>query len=356
MNVSFATTWDSRCGIAVYSRSLVAELRKTVDVRIISLDPDAVRSPIRLAAEMNEADIVHIQHQYPFFGGMAVYRNTLRQVVTKLKKPLVMTVHELDIGDGESSPMRAYKRWFNSRLFGGCEVDRFIVHTRDYWAKLDGLGIPPEHIKVIPEGVPQVEVSDLSDADAKREFGLTEKRVLTIFGFVVRRKGYDLALDALKNLPSDVSLLIAGGCHPDDSTGFIDDMRARIAREGLSRRVVVTDYLPDARIPLVMAATDVVLAPFTDMSNSGSVLRSIAYARPIVASDLPGMRELYARRQCISLCKPGDADDLAEKSLAYLENEWMRKTAQSEAAAYARDYSVARAADETVEVYKELLV
>ena len=355
MKITFATTWNAKCGIAVYSRSLVAELRKKAQVEVVSLDPDAARSPIRIANQLNEGEVAHIQHNYPFFGGMAVYRNSFRRTIVRLKRPLVVTVHELDLGDDDLLPMRIYKGWFNSHLFGGGEVDRFIVHTADYREKLERLGIRASDIRVIPEGAPVVDPPTVSAEDAKAELGSAGRRVLTIFGFVVRRKGYEVALDALRRLPDDVSLLVAGGCHPADRTGFYESVKARVEAMGLSNRVLITDYLPDEQVPIVMAASDIVLAPFTDMSNSGSLLRAIAYVKPIVASDLPATREINARRQCLTLASAGDSCDLAQKVRSLLENEWMRTTAVSALESYAAEFSIARIAEETLSVYEELL-
>jgi glycosyltransferase involved in cell wall biosynthesis len=271
-----------------------------------------------------------------------------------VKRPLVVTVHELDLGRGESWLMRMYKPWFNSHLFGG-GIDRFIVHTSEYRDELVRLGISGDVIRVIPEGVPSVEVSSHGREDAKAELGLTGRRVLTIFGFVVRRKGYEVALDALRRLPEDTALLIAGGCHPGDRSGFVEDVRASVSAQGMSDRVRITDYLTDEQIPLVMAATDVVLAPFTSMSNSGSLLRSIAYGKPIVASDLPATREINARGECLVLARPGDPADLASKVRCLLDDESMLTATVSAAESYAREFGVSRSAEETMSVYKELL-
>ena len=358
LRIAFATTWNDQCGIAVYSRSLVAHLEKHAQVEIITLDREsrlfrqigtlALTAPLdQLAERLNTGDVIHIQHQYPFFGGMALHRNWFRRLLRKLRKPVVVTIHELDFGIGDPWPINMYKPWFNGHLFGGPEIDRIIVHIREHRDLLVNLGIEPEDIKIVPEGVPHVPEVAISPEEAKSELGLTGKRIVTVFGFVVRRKGYEVALQALCELPDDVVLLIAGGCHPDDRTGFFEELESRS-----SERVIVTGYLPDDRIPVVMAATDVIAAPFTEMSNSGSVMRSIAYGKPIVASDLPATREINERLPCLILTRAGDPQDLAAAIRGLLDDP---RNAVEAVQAYAREFTVARSADEIFRIYQELM-
>ena len=348
LRITFATTWNDQCGIAVYSRSLVAHLEKHAQVQIISLDREHRMQLNQLAQQMNTGDVIHIQHQYPFFGGMALHRNWFGRLLRKLWKPLVVTVHELDMGEDDLWPINMYKPWFNGHIFGAPEIDRIIVHIREHRDLLVNLGVEPEDIKIVPEGVPHVLETSISTEGAKSELGLAGKRVVTMFGFVVRRKGYEVALEALCELPDDVVLLVAGGCHPDDRTGFFEELKAKS-----SDRVIVTGYLPDDRIPVVMAATDVIAAPFTEMSNSGSIMRSIAYAKPIVASDLPATREINERLPCLVLARAGDPQDLASGIRGLLDDP---RNAVEAVQAYAREFTVARSAEETVAIYKELLV
>ena len=353
MEVKFATTWNSACGVAGYSRSLVAELKKRARIEVVNLDPDAVISPASLADQLNQGDVVHIQHQYPFFGGMALHRNWFNRLLGRLKRPLVVTVHELDLGDSDSRAVRAYKRWFNRRLFAARRIGRIIVHTSEYRDLLKGLGIKPSRMRIIPMWVPAVAQPDVPPDVARSEMGLAGRRIVTIFGFVVRRKGYEIALEALRRWPDDVALLIAGGPHPGDSTGFFERLKDRIAAEGLSGRAIVTGYLPDDRVPLVMAATDVIVAPSTAMSSSWSMMHAMACRKPIVASDLPPMQEMNERSPCLILFAPGDAGDLAAKVIGLLEDEDGLRRAIAAVDSYARTWTAARAAAETASVYKE---
>ncbi len=355
MVIIFATTWNSKCGIAAYSRALVPELEKHVRVEVLGLDSGDISSPARLAAALNRGGVAHIQHQYPFFGGMAVYRNWFRRLLRRVDVPLVVTVHELDLGESDSRMLCAYKHWFNRYLFGAAAIDRIIVHSFEYRDKLQALGIESGVIRVVPMGVPEVAKADVSSDAAKSTLGLEGKRVVTIFGFVVKRKGYEVALEALRCWPEDVVLLVAGGAHPDDSTGFFEELKGRVIARGLEDRTVISGYLPDDQVPVVMAATDVVIAPFTAMSGSWSIMHSIAYGKPVVASDLPSSREMNDRMLCLTLFNPGDPSDLADKTKELLEDEARLAQAVASVQSYAAAWTVARSAAETIAVYEELL-
>jgi len=147
--IAFASTWNDVCGIATYSRSLVAYLEKNAEVDAVSLDCENRAQLDKLAAQMNACDLIHIQHQYPFFGGMAIHRNRFRKLLSKLRKPLVVTIHELDLGESDGWPLNMYKPWFNHHLFGAQEIGRLIVHTKQHQDALTTLGIEPESGRVL---------------------------------------------------------------------------------------------------------------------------------------------------------------------------------------------------------------
>src|SRR5207302_454220 len=127
-----------------------------------------------------------------------------------------------------------------------------------------------------------------------------------------QRKGHRLALEALSMLPDNATLLIAGGRHPDDKSDFVERIQADINIAGLSERVKVTGYLPPDSVAQVMSATDLVLAPFTETSGSGSLAMAFACGKPILASDIGPHKECLAETPgCLSLFRSGDASALA---------------------------------------------
>jgi glycosyltransferase involved in cell wall biosynthesis len=114
-------------------------------------------------------------------------------------------------------------------------------------------------------------------------------------------------------LPEKYVLLIAGGKHFADRTGYLEELQAAIQRLSLSERVHVTGYLREEELARAMAATDVALAPFHAMSASASVAELLGYGKPVVASDLPPLRALAQEVKGVTLFATGDSHELAEK-------------------------------------------
>src|SRR5579862_6040332 len=115
LRVALFTPWRVRCGISDYSQHLVAGLRSLPavrSVRIIEPPEDAARAgalnAVRrysagerrfraLGSMMNgpDVDVAHVQHQYFLFGGVAPHKNHAHAFLESVKRPLVMTVHEI---------------------------------------------------------------------------------------------------------------------------------------------------------------------------------------------------------------------------------------------------------------------
>ena len=242
-------------------------------------------------------DVVHLQWKPADWGGGLRALGRLRAFVSACDRPLVVTLHDVW---GRDSLRR---RWLDKDVWAlrwlgravGRRGGRIVVHAEEERRRLEGL-VAPELIAVVPHFVEQRDgVSDGADAmtaaEAAREaLGLAGKRVITILGFMVRRKGYRLTIEALGFLPADVVALFAGGPIAGREARA-DELRAYAEQLGVSERVFITGYVAAERLQQALAATHVAICPFRDMSASGSLSTWISTGRPIVTSDLPQFRE-----------------------------------------------------------------
>jgi glycosyltransferase involved in cell wall biosynthesis len=357
MTVGMFTSTEERCGIAAYSRDLIGALAREVDVQTsaASFEPVPPSAYRAVAERLNEADLVHVQHSYAFFGGMGPRRTGSRVLLGAIRRPLAVTVHELDLratGAHRLPPAAeiAYKRAFNRRTLILPNVGVWIVHAEPLREGLIGLGAPAARIECLPMPVPNVPGTLPEGARAKQRWGVEGRTVLTIFGFLARRKGYDVALAALRNLPPDFILLAAGGTHGADTTRPEVWLRAEAERLQVADRLRITGYLAEDEVALAMAASDVVLAPFTEMSASASLHQALAFGRPVIASDLPANRDLG----CVALAPVGDATALARVIREITGDPVQRAALQDRAVRYVADHSYETLARATLHLYDRI--
>ncbi|MDE2127205.1 MAG: glycosyltransferase family 4 protein [Armatimonadetes bacterium] len=309
---------------------------------------------IRSLAAAASADLIHIQHQYFLFGGVSPLRSHIGAVYGAARKPLVVTAHEVVSPTG-SKLRRLALTVANRRNFCHHKIRAIVVHTLLDRTRLESIGVEPSRLHVMRHPVP--EPQPLPDRAAGRErFGLTNEHTVTIFGFVTARKGHNLALDMLPLLPPDVDLLFAGGDHPDDHTDTGAKLRARILAEGMSARVHITGYLQPSDVPFAMAATDVAIAPYVEMSGSGSLASLIAYRRPILASNIPPHREIAADGDpCVALAALDSTPRFAEELRELIGSPARRAGLTAACASYADRNSYAAMASRLAALYAQIV-
>lgn len=370
--ISMLVPTRERCGIGDYSRLLTQAVRKLPEieaVEAVSIPEGAVRAGILRALQnylpdsrrfaylgrrLNSGQIAHIQHQYFFFGGVAPHKNHFAALLRAVRVPVVLTVHEIADG-GTVGWKQALVDLTNRRNFLHPNIREIIVHTRADAEKLGAIGVSKDRMTVLPVGIPPT-LPTPSREEARAALGIAGKRVLLMFGFLSQKKGHALALEALRELPESVVLVLAGEQHPDDASDYVARLKERIAAYGLERRVLYTGYLPDARIPLIMAAADVALAPFSASSGSASLAHLLAYGLPVIASDIPPHRELLAQSPgCMLLTPDSDVGALREQIRNLLDDPELCRSLQSGAARFCAERSFEHVARETLSVYSRAL-
>lgn len=347
LSITMIAPESGRCGVADYAAYLLAELERLVEVRYRC-------SAEQFRSEMNRVDLVHIQHQYFLFGGVAPWKNRFQALADRLRVPVVMTVHEFVPPSG--GPLRRLAiALTNRRQFQHPALRRLIVHTGEDRRRMSAFGLDARRIVTVRHGIPPPPSLPPRE-EARRALAVENRFVLTLFGFLSRRKGHSLAIQALKSLPENAILLLAGGRHPDDRTSYVPDLEELIAREGLSERVRITGYLSSEQVAQTMSATDLVVAPFVESSGSGSLAMALACGKPILASDIAPHREMVEETPgAISLCSGGDVAAFAAAVLRLQSDPDALAAMAAGAQRYARTHSYARMAAETVEVYRAAL-
>jgi glycosyltransferase involved in cell wall biosynthesis len=366
MRVKFVSTYPpANCGIAAYSWHYVEALRKLCDVEVVPIERPKM-SPfyfVGLALKARKgADIVHVQFDCGFFGTFGRGRLSLSGMYVPLfylilKLPggprVVTTIHELHDAEKDYGgrllhwPIRAYYTMVYRPMTALSDI--VLAHTEDTIRALSQYG-PTGKAAILPHAS-FVEPVFLPQENCKSKLGLAGKRVVTMFGYVSRSKGHDLAIEAIKEMPDDVVLYIAGDGRTVEDKNYLSMLKESVIREELGDRIKFYGYVPDADIPIVMCASDVVLMPYRHVVQSGAVNYALAYFKPVLASDMGGFAEISRNYECIITFEPGEIKDLEKKLRDLLTDISLADRLGLKAREYISSINMERIALRTYETY-----
>jgi phosphatidylinositol alpha-mannosyltransferase len=156
-------------------------------------------------------------------------------------------------------------------------------------------------------------------------------------------------LRAFASLPDHLELELAG-VEPSDLAAQAD---------GLSRRVLARvnahGRVSDERRRELLARADVLCAPSLGGESFGLVVvEGMAASLPVVASDIPGYREVLPA-SAGRLVRPGDDSALAAAVAELLGDDELRSRLGDAGLAAAQRYDWSVVADEVVAVYAEAM-
>jgi glycosyltransferase involved in cell wall biosynthesis len=190
-----------------------------------------------------------------------------------------------------------------------CEAaDLIVTPSHTTAALLKSLGVAVEKIRVIPNGADVMPPRPRPD-DAP-------ERYLLYFGSPQSWQGFDTLLRAFARLGDFTSLRLVV-CASRASRAWRHHERLA-AKLGLSERVVWHYELHGAELAAWVQHADISVAPLTDSPRNVvqgcaplKIVESMAAGTPVVASDVPPVRELIADRQNGWLVHPDRPSELA---------------------------------------------
>lgn len=224
------------------------------------------------------------------------------------------------------------------------DVDLIIATCTDEVAELERMGVDTAHVRVVPCGVDTTHFVD-------EPVPASPRQRLLVVGRMVERKGYDVAIRALAELPETVELVIAGGPPAAD---LVTDPEARRLRDvathvGVEDRVLMLGQQPHSAMPALYHSADVVLATPWYEPFGITPLEAAASGRPVVGSAVGGLLDSVVDGETGLLVPPRDAHAVATAVRELLEDpagSRRRGRAARERAVTRYDWSVVTEATE----------
>lgn len=141
---------------------------------------------------------------------------------------------------------------------------------------------------------------------------------MLFFGFIRAYKGLDILIRAFadKRLRNRrLRLIIAGEFYEDDSP-----YRELIKNYNLENDILFFDhFIKDSEVPLFFCAADLVVQPYKTATQSGVTQIAFYFEKPMLVTDVGGLREIVADGKCGYVVKP-DQDSIAAAIIDYFEN------------------------------------
>ncbi len=206
------------------------------------------------------------------------------------------------------------------------EADHVILgNDREYQKLADNFTYNLKNTSIIRHGIYNLFDANLYDQKIARTLlGIPQdKTVLLFFGFLKEFKGFEYlieAADILKKDGQDIVVYVASGLKyaPRD---LVNSSLSKIHQLGLNEDFILNlNYLDTHDIEAVFKAADISVLPYTNASQSGVLMLSIGFKKPVVISDV------FAEKQWIDknagfVAKNRDSKDLAKKIKQLITNK-----------------------------------
>ena len=204
-----------------------------------------------------------------------------------LGKPFVVTARGTDLSQ---IPQFAYPR--RLILDTAARASASIGVCAALMDSLAELGADRQRLHVMRNGVDLERFQPVDRIEARQHLGLpVDRRILLSVGLLIERKGHHIAIEALKQLPEEVLLVIAG-------SGPERERLQNLAREcGVADRVQFAGQVPNDQLKRWYSAADALVLCSSREGWANVLLEAMACGTPAIATDIWGTPEVIQRRE-----------------------------------------------------------
>lgn len=237
-----------------------------------------------------------------------------------LKVPVTITMRGTESRHAQDPALRPL---LAKALF---QADRVFAVSESLRQEALGLGVPPERVRVVGNGVDLERFYPVDREQARGALGLPPAvPVLVSVGGLCERKGFHRVIDGLPvlhALGTPAHLLVVGGPSPEGD--WTAQLKAQVRELGLTQHVHFTGPVPPQDLHRVLSAADVFVLATRNEGWANVFLEAMACGLPVVTTAVGGNAEVVCRPELGTVVPFGDAAALTAAVHAALGHSWDR--------------------------------
>lgn len=290
----------------------------------VEVYPSGLKQLVKLAFQ-SRVNVVHFHWPDPFILGKSRYGTVARSILTyclfkvvKLRGiQIVWTVHNLH---NHENRFAAVEREFLKRFVSNLAFELIVHCEAAMELVIKEYGEPMRNkISVVEHGhYTLANETDSRKDEAREKLGWEPKDFVFLFvGNVRLYKGILELVESFEKIGSKSSvLLIAGKVSDLDEQEVLE---SRIENKSTKRIRFEPGFVSKERLPLLLSAADVFVAPFRDVLTSGSVILAMSNGLPVIAPRLGCLPETLGQQKELTYC-PDRPEGLLEALEHAIEN------------------------------------
>lgn len=254
-------------------------------------------------------DLVVIKFWIPFMGPAF---GTILRIIRSNKHTKVISIIDNIIPHEKRPGDRMFSNYFVKSVDGFIAMSRAVLKDLETFDKVKPKLYSPHPLydnfgALIPK------------EEAKKVLGLDPGfSYMLFFGFIRDYKGLDLLIEAfaderLRKYP--VKLVIAGEYYTN-AEPYIELIKKHKLEEYIVQR---TDFIPDDKVAPYFCASDIVVQPYKDATQSGVTQVAYHFNRPMLVTNVGGLPEMIPHGKVGYVVEP-DAREIADALVDFYEN------------------------------------
>lgn len=237
-------------------------------------------------------------------------------------KTVFKGIHDVKLHLGESSLLAKFIQYISSY-----QSSFYVVFSNYSKKELIKQGIDEDCIV-------QTAIGSLMCLRPKNEVDIKKYNRFLFFGRLIDYKGIGVLFDSLKSVFKtipDVTLMMAGR---GDISKYDD-----IIRLYKGNIEIHNEWIPDEDIPKYFADVDFVVAPYIDASQSGVVVLSYSYGKPVIVSNSGGLPEQVKDNETGLIVPKNDSKALSEAIISLYSDKHRLEVMKKKAFDYSEEVS-----------------